>query len=239
VRSALAISSGQTVLLIVAGSVVLLAGLASVVLRGQRRESGADIPPVMKPGPSDADLETPVLQKLQGWGVVLVAFFVVWVPIVWLREPDNNLVQDRDLLTASVARGSREVQLFSEDNQLGVGCVRCHGPELRGGTVIPNGTNPDTGQPQYGYPANLTTVCSRLRVDEIRTTIEQGRIALGMPSWSIKYAGALDDQQITDLINYIVSINKKTVPFAQNKCINPELATTATPAAAPSATGGK
>jgi hypothetical protein len=239
VTDVLAISSGQTVLLIVAGSVVLLAGLASVVLRGRRRETGPDIPPVMKPAPSDADLETPILQKLQGWGVVLVAFFVVWVPIVWLREPDNNLTQERDLLTASVERGSREVQLFSEDNQLGVGCVRCHGPELRGGTVIPNGTNPETGEPQYGFPANLTTVCQRLRVDEIRTTIEQGRIPLGMPSWSIKFAGALDDQQITDLINYLVSINKKTVPFDQNKCINPELATTATPAAAPSTAGGK
>ena len=58
----LAISSGQTVLLIVAGSVVLLAGLASVVLRGRRRETGPDIPPVMKPAPSDADLETPIQQ---------------------------------------------------------------------------------------------------------------------------------------------------------------------------------
>ena len=234
----LAISSGQTVLLIVAGSVVLLAGLASLALRGRREEPGPEIPPVMRPGPSDADLETPVLQKLQGWGVVLVAFFVVWVPIVWLQEPDANLAQDRSLLTASVDRGAREVQLFSEDNQLGVGCVRCHGPELRGGTVIPNGTNPETGEPQFGYPANLTTACSRLRVDEIRTTIEQGRISLGMPSWSIKYSGALDDQQITDLINYIVSINRENVPFEQNKCINPELATTATPSAAASASGG-
>jgi mono/diheme cytochrome c family protein len=234
----LAISSGQTVLLIVAGSVVLLAGLASLAVRGRREEPGPEIPPVMRPGPSDADLETPLLQKLQGWGVVLVAFFVVWVPIVWLQEPNANLAQDRSLLTASVDRGAREVQLFSEDNQLGVGCVRCHGPELRGGTVIPNGTNPETGEPQFGYPANLTTVCSRLRVDEIRETIEQGRIALGMPSWSIKFSGALDDQQITDLINYLVAINKKNVPFDQNKCINPELATTATPAAAPSASGG-
>jgi mono/diheme cytochrome c family protein len=237
----LAISSGQIILLIVGGSVLLLAGLASLVLRGRRRRAGPEIPAVMRPGPSDADLETPVLQKLQGWGVVLVAFFVIWIPIVWLQEPTENLTQERALLTDSIARGAREVQLFSEDNQLGVGCVRCHGPELRGGTVIPNGTNPTTGQPQYGYPLNLTTVCSRLTPDEIRTTIEEGRIAQGMPSWSIRFAGALDDQQITDLIDYLISINRKTVPFDQNKCINPDLATTATPAAAVSVapSGGK
>ena len=236
-----AISSGQIVLLIVAGSLLLLAGIASLILRGRRRRGGADIPPVMRPGPSDADLETPLLQKLQGWGVVLVAFFVIWIPIVWLQEPDQNLTQERALLTDSIARGAREVQLFSEDNQLGVGCVRCHGPELRGGTVIPNGTNPTTGQPQYGYPLNLTTVCSRLTPDEIRTTIEQGRIAQGMPSWSIRFAGALDDQQITDLIDYLIYINRKTVPFDQNKCINPDLAASATPAAAVSVapSGGK
>jgi mono/diheme cytochrome c family protein len=234
----LAISSGQIVLLIVGGSLLLLAGLGSLVLRGRRPEPGPDIPPVMKPGPSDADLETPVLQKLQGWGVVLVAFFVVWIPIVWLQEPTNNFKQEEDLLTASIQRGSREVELFSEENQLGVGCVRCHGPELRGGTVIPNGTDPETGQPKYGYPLNLTNVCSRLTPDEIRQTIEEGRIEQGMPSWSIKFAGALDDQQITDLVNYLISINKKIVPFDQNKCLNPELSSTATPAAAASPTGG-
>src|SRR3990172_6135574 len=99
----LAISTGQIVLLIVAGSVLLLAGLATLLLRGKRAEAGPDIPPVMKPGPSDADLETPVLQKLQGWGVVLVAFFVVWIPLVWLQEPSVNLDQEEALLTQSVA----------------------------------------------------------------------------------------------------------------------------------------
>jgi mono/diheme cytochrome c family protein len=229
----LAISSGQILLLIVGGSLLLLAGIASLLLR-RRRVAGPEIPPGMRPGPSDDDLETPILQRLQGWGVVLVAFFVVWVPIVWLQEPSVNLDQERSLLTESIERGQRAVQPFSEENQLGVGCVRCHGPELRGGTVIPNGTDPETGQPRFAYPLNLTTVCSRLTPDEIRTVIEQGRIAQGMPSWSVRFAGALDDQQIIDIVNYIISINEKTVPFAQNKCTNPELATTATPAAAPS-----
>ena len=50
----------------------------------------------MRPGPSDPDLETPLLQKLQGWGVVLVLFFVIWVPAVWLLEPGTDLDQKED-----------------------------------------------------------------------------------------------------------------------------------------------
>ena len=107
----------------------------------------------MRPGPADAALETPLLQKLQGWGVVLVAFIVVWMPYTWLREPSENLEAGRrNSRRRRSSRGERAVQLFSEENQLGVGCVRCHGPELRGG-VIQVGAD-------YAYPPNLTNLCA-------------------------------------------------------------------------------
>jgi hypothetical protein len=41
-----------------------------------------------------------------------------------------------------------------------------------------------------------------------------------MPSWSVRYAGPLNDQQITDIINYVLSIQE--VEFDQNVCLNPE-----------------
>ena len=75
----------------------------------------------MMPGPSDPALETPLLQKLQGWGVVLVTFFVVWLPYTWLVEPSANLEQEKALKVEAIARGKRSVELFSEENQLGVG----------------------------------------------------------------------------------------------------------------------
>ena len=40
-----------------------------------------------------------------------------------------------------------------------------------------------------------------------------------MPSWSVRFAGAMDDQQINDLVNYILSIQK--VPDKKNVCLNP------------------
>jgi mono/diheme cytochrome c family protein len=147
----LALSTSAGIVLLILGAINVLAAIAAVVLRGRTRRAAPDIPGAMKPGPSDPSLETPLLQKLQGWGLLLVAFFVVWIPYVWLREPSANLAQDKDLKAAAIDRGSRAVQFYSEDTQLGVGCVRCHGPQLSGGVIL-SGT-------QFAYPPNLQTVC--------------------------------------------------------------------------------
>jgi mono/diheme cytochrome c family protein len=215
-------------LIIALGGVVLLAAAGGALLVGRRRKAApvVEIPRTMRPGPADADLETPLLGKLQGWGVLLVAFFVVWIPATWLFEPQTNLNQEKALLTDSIARGSRAVQLYSEENQGGIGCVRCHGPSLQGGVILNTQADPPTPL----ITPNLTTVCGGpwtghpriYTLRDIYTTIEQGRLPI-MPSWSIRYAGALDDQQINDLVDYIVSIQDKSqVTFKHNVCINPD-----------------
>lgn len=227
----LALTPLQGIVLAVGGGIILLVAALYLGLR-ERPARGVEIPRAMRPGPSDADLETPLLQKLQGWGVLLVAFFVVWIPLVWLQDPSTNLAQERDLFRDAVERGRLAVLPFTEENQLGVGCTRCHGPELRGGLPVQIGVNEETGQPLVNLSKDLTTVCARLTVDEIRTVIEQGRPAAGMPSWSIRYQGALDDQQIADIVLYLVELNRKTVPFEQNKCLNPEAAASPSPSPA-------
>lgn len=225
----LALTKVQGLILAVAGAVFLAVALRSIFLRGRRRVPEPDIPRAMRPGPSDADLETPLLAKLQGWGVLLVVFFVVWVPLVWLQEPSQNLAQEEALKTDSIQRGKHGVQNFSEENQGGVGCVRCHGPELRGSQIQVGANVIDT--------PDLTTVCGGSAyghpliesLEDVYTTIYQGRGA--MPSWSVRYAGALDDQQIADIVNYLLSIQE--VPFGENVCTNPEAASP-TPAPSPS-----
>ena len=94
----LGLTQAQGIILAIGGAIFVLVAGAVLVLRGRHVESGADIPNAMRPGPSDPDLETPLLHKLQGWGVLLVLFFVIWVPAVWLLEPSNNLEQEEALL---------------------------------------------------------------------------------------------------------------------------------------------
>jgi hypothetical protein len=75
------------------------------------------------------------------------------------------------------------------------------------------------GGPWTGHPAIYS-------LNDVYTTIEQGRGQ--MPSWSIRFRGALNDQQINDIVNYIVSIqDEEQVPFERNVCTNPEATTAA------------
>lgn len=216
----LAQTNATGVAIIALGALLVLVSLGALALRNRARGRGPEIPTAMRPGPSDTALETPLLHKLQGWGVLLVAFFVVWFPMTWLLEPGTNRGQEEELRTLAFERGALAVEPFSEENQLGVGCVRCHGPELRGG-VIQAGEG-------FAYPPNLTDICGGLfmghsqiaSVDDIYQVIEQGRGA--MPSWSIRYEGALTDQQINDIVYYLVETSSENVPFEDNVCLNPE-----------------
>ncbi|MGZ8567717.1 MAG: c-type cytochrome, partial [Actinomycetota bacterium] len=94
-------------------------------------------------------------------------------------------------------------------------------PELKGG-IIQAGDS-------YAYPPDLSTICEGnlngahpaiASVDDIYQVIYQGRNQ--MPSWSIRYAGALTDQQINDIVTYLVGYSSETVPFEDNICLNPE-----------------
>jgi mono/diheme cytochrome c family protein len=208
------------VILIGLSVLLLVVSGLSLALRNRTRGRGPDIPATLRPGPSDAALETPLFNKLTGWGVLLIAFFVIWFPANWLLEPSRNLTQEDNLATVAVERGALATQLFSEENQLGVGCVRCHGPELRGGVIL-SGDEP-------AYPPNLTTICAGnlgghaaiASPEDIYQVIEQGRGV--MPSWSIKYDGALTDQQINDIVVYLISMSSEVVPMEDNVCLNPD-----------------
>lgn len=216
----LALTTAAGIGLAIVGAVITLAAVAGLALRQRTRETGPDIPDALKPGPSDAALETPLLQKLQGWSVVMLAFLVIWIPASWIAEPSTNLNQEKELKELALDRGSRAVLPFSEENQLGVGCVRCHGPDLTGGIIQSGAT--------FAFPPNLTTVCGGASTghaaiystEDIYQVISEGRNQ--MPSWSIRFEGALDDQQINDIVVYLVDLSSENVPFKDNVCLNEE-----------------
>ena len=108
----LAATNTAGIVLLVLGAIFVLAAGAALYFRSRQKEQPLDIPRGMRPGPSDAALETPLLQKLQGWGVVLVAFFVIFIPYNWLREPSENLRQEEELTHARVRpRRARRAEL--------------------------------------------------------------------------------------------------------------------------------
>jgi cytochrome c553 len=219
-----ALSTGRAILIGIASGVVLVIAVigAQASLRRPRRRAELDIPAGMKPGPSDPDLETPILVKLYVWSTMLVVAIALSTAAVFYTEPETNKNDTALLLEQSVLRGHLTTLPGTEENQLGFNCVRCHGPGLHGGQNLYNSN-------VVAVP-DLRIACNHLTIDQIVQTIAQGRPGTDMPSWSVQFAGAMDDQQIEDVLNYILSIQK--VPKAQNKCL-PGAA--ASPSASPGA----
>jgi Cytochrome c len=204
-------------------AIIIVVGAALAAMRRPRRPAGPDIPLGMRPGPSDADLEKPLLEKMYAWGLVTVVLMALWVPAVFLRENSTNKDEVIELQEQSVERGRLtslpNILPDGVENHLGFNCERCHGRGLTGGQNVYNGAI-------VSVP-DLTTVCGGqatghpqiTSLDDVVNTIAQGRPGTDMPSWSVRFAGAMDDQQINDLVNYILSIQE--VPDAQNVCLNP------------------
>lgn len=119
-------------------------------------------------------------------------------------------------------------------NTRGIGCARCHGNGNTSasdnyGDNADGGTNTyidsTTGKSQTAVVPNLTGVFARYAnpakrpgyktaLAFIQSTIEQGRTngVIGdgddMPTWLQKYGGPLTDQQISDILAYLQTIQK-------------------------------
>lgn len=210
-----ALSTPVVIGLIVAAVAALgfTAGIVALVLR-RRPPAKPDIPPGMRPGPADEMLERRFIERFVGWNLVFVLLFAVWIPLVWLREPETNAADAVDLTQRSVERGEMWFAVAGAENPTGFGCARCHGEEAEGG---------ETPFMEQAYPVPpLNNVCGRLTIEgpgQIRDTIMQGREGTPMPSWSVRFEGAMNDQQIQDLINYLLTI--QTVEGEDNLCLNP------------------
>ena len=134
-----------------------------------------------------------------------------------------NLQQEKDLKTTAIERGhaARRSSTPRTTSWAWAACAAT-GPRCRAAS--------SQAGDGYAYPPNLHTVCAGpfanpphsaiMSLDDIYQVIEQGRNA--MPSWSIRYQGALDDQQIDDLVNYLVFMSSQHVPYKDNVCINPD-----------------
>ena len=224
----LALSTAAT-LALVAGAIIGLAFAAGLVVVAMRRRgpSGPDIPPGMRPGPADEVLERRHVERNMAWGVVFTAIIALWLPALWLNEPNQNVADAVELISKSAERGEMWFQEATEENPTGFGCARCHGEEAQGGSV-PFTTETGEFIEAYSVPP-LNDVCGGATTghpliedfESIQQTIMEGRPGTPMPSWSVRFAGPMNDQQIQDLLNYITEINRENVPEEDNVCINP------------------
>ena len=197
--------SRTTVLILAVVSAIFLFFALIVVISSARekaRQAGPSAPPSRRPGPNDEALEGPLLERYQVAGVALTVFLAILLPFLYLREPARQRAAAEKELTESVRLGEATYEEF---------CMRCHGPGAQGGTVKRYVTPGVKGaKPTDVQAPDLREIHSR-HPDEnpgvvAWDTIQKGRPPSPMPTWGIRYGGPMNDQQITDLVNYLLSI---------------------------------
>ncbi len=199
--------------------VVLLLALGAfgvaylVVGPGRRRgpKVRGDIPLAMRPYHSDEELETTGLERAMAWGVALSVFAAIFVPLVWLIEP-QRIDEKRDEFYERDTAFGRE--------QYAQACTACHGANAEGGSA-PHPEFPEITTP-WPAPA-LNNIVARYEDSEIVTdvrefiitTLHQGRPGTPMPAWGSAYNGPMNDQQIEAIADYLLSIQTGEIPEVQ------------------------
>jgi mono/diheme cytochrome c family protein len=197
--------SRTTVLILaVVSAIFLFVALILVVssAREKARRAGPSAPPSRRPGPTDEALEGRLLENYQVAGVALTVFLAVLLPFLYLREPTRQEAAAAKELQESVRLGRATFEEF---------CAQCHGPEAEGGVVeryvAPGVKN---AKPTDVQAPNLREIHSRYPDQDVATVawtaIQKGRPPTPMPTWGVRYGGPMNDQQITDLVNYLLSI---------------------------------
>jgi mono/diheme cytochrome c family protein len=197
--------SRTTVLILAVVSAIFLFFALIVVIgsaREKARQAGPSAPPSRRPGPNDEALEGPLLERYQVAGVALTVFLAILLPFLYLREPARQRAAAEKELTESVRLGEATYEEF---------CMRCHGPGAQGGTVKRYVTPGVKGAKPTDVPApDLREIHSRHPDEDPGVvawdTIQKGRPPSPMPTWGIRYGGPMNDQQITDIVNYLLSI---------------------------------
>jgi mono/diheme cytochrome c family protein len=197
--------SRTTVLILAVVSAIFLFFALIMVISSARekaRAAGPSTPPSRRPGPTDEALEGPLLEKYQVAGVALTVFLAVLLPFLYLREPVRQRAAAEKELSESVRLGHATFEEF---------CARCHGPEGEGGVVkryITPGV--EGAKPTDVAAPDLREIHSRHPDDDVGAVaweaIQRGRPPTPMPTWGVRYGGPMNDQQITDLVNYLLSI---------------------------------
>lgn len=189
--------------------VILIAFLIGIFLniRKARPEIGSEIELAANRRPylDDDELETKKLDRTLLFGLLLLAFIAVALPVYWLYEPARQEGAVKGWQEEFIARGE-------EIYNVGAKCVDCHGPKGVGGAKdysILNDNGDFVAAVKWQAPA-LDNVLYRYSRDQVLFILEYGRPYSPMPAWGAQGGGPLTTQQLDNVIDYLQSIQLPT-----------------------------
>ncbi len=181
-----------TVLAIVAG----ISWLGLMVVSALRNRGGEEIAPNLQPGIDDQHLETRRLEKSQKVAIIGSAFLAISLPLYFLGETNRQENFVEDFATESIERGEELVGEFA--------CFSCHGPLGVGGSAP--FVEKRSGVTVSWTVPSLNDVLYRYDKDELNFWITFGRGNTPMPPWGLAGGGSMTEQQVIDVVNYLVTI---------------------------------
>lgn len=190
-----------TVIAVVAG----IGWLAFVFVAAIRNRGKEEIAPNLRPGITDAVLETKRLETGQKAAIAFSAFLAISLPLYFLSEParQEGFVEQFD--EESIRRGEHIVTEFA--------CFSCHGPEGVGG--VAGYLEKRSGITVSWLAPPLNDVLYRYDEDELNFWITFGRGNTPMPAWGLAGGGPLSELQVIDVVNYL-----RTIQVPQSEAVN-------------------
>jgi mono/diheme cytochrome c family protein len=167
-----------------------------------------ELAPNRRPYLDDEELEGKRLETVQKAGLACLIIVALGLPVYWAREPGRQEGAIKEFNQIAVNRG---FSLFQpSDSPLHgahFGCAGCHGLNADGGAAKYTITDflGRQRQVQWAAPA-LNTVMHRFSADEVTQILVYGRANTPMPAWGVAGGGPMNDQQISDLVAYLQSI---------------------------------
>jgi len=173
--------------------------------------SEIELAPNRRPYLDDEAMEGARLNRVLLWSLALIGITAIGLPLYWVKEPARQAGAVKGFDKRAAHRGSVLFQPtdspLPEGNIGHFGCGKCHGTSGEGGStdfVITDYLG-RSRKVTWTVPA-LDTVLKRFSDDEVKTIITYGRANTPMPAWGIAGGGPMNDQQITDLLAYVKSI---------------------------------
>ncbi len=209
--------SGQQTVAILILLVMLAAFVVFVIMTLAHRDPGAppgseiELAPNRKPYYDDDVLEGRRLDRALLFAFGTLVIIALALPAYWLLEPSRQSHALHGFNKRAVERGSGLFAVTTDPRPgLHFGCAGCHGANGVGGSalyVINDPAHPEIPPRQVSWSAPpLNSVLLRFTDDEVLQILTYGRAGTPMPAWGVAGGGAMDDQQLSDLIAYLHSI---------------------------------
>lgn len=183
--------------------VIVLAVVAGIIWLGlmlvsafRNRGGAEEVPPNLKPGIDDQQLETKRLEGGQKAAIAFSAFLAISLPLYFLGEGNRQEGFVEEFSEAQIERGEHIVEEFA--------CFGCHGPLGVGGSA-PYVEKRSGILVSWAAPS-LDDIFYRYSEDEVNYWVTYGRGNTPMPAWGVAGGGPMNEKQVEDVVAYLASI---------------------------------